>query len=199
MTKSFFNIFDKKRFKIVTQLIFILLCLFLIVTIIGRTHSRYESEVDISAEANVAFFLVNQGTYEQTISLDGLTPSATPFYYTVYVSNFKDNKRANTNMQYTIKFETTTNLPLTYEIVRNEDFTGNYTNIINSSTTRQDEYDVFYKVFTCNSTFSFPYTTNTADEYTIKVVFPESYKNNPDIYQGMIELFSVIVDAQQVA
>jgi hypothetical protein len=37
------------------------------------------------------------------------------------------------------------------------------------------------------------------DEYTIKVIFPESYKDYPDLYQGGVELFSVIIDAHQVA
>ncbi len=196
---SFFKVFDKKRFTIVTQLILILLCLFLIVNIIGRTHARYESEVDVSAEASVAFFLINQGTYENTISLTGLTPSPDPIYYTFYVSNFNEEKRANVNLEYSIKFETTTNLPLTYEIIRNESFSSEHTNIISSTDIRQDDYDVFYKVFNCNGKYKFRYNTNEQDSYTLKVVFPESYKNNPDAYQGVVELFSIIIDATQVA
>ena len=37
------------------------------------------------------------------------------------------------------------------------------------------------------------------DEYILKVVFPQSYKDYPDLYQGVIELFSIIIDASQVA
>ena len=102
-------------------------------------------------------------------------------------------------MNYNIKFETTTNLPLTYEIIRNQSFNGSYTNIIDSSTVRQDEYDVFYKVFTDNDTYSFTHSSNQVDEYTLKVVFPASYKDYPDLYQGVVELFSIIIDASQVA
>ncbi len=200
MFQSFSQKFDIKRFKIVTQLILILACLFLIVNVVDKAFSRYESRVDVSAEANVAFFVVDQGTYENTISLTGLTPSATPFYYTFYVANYNQNgKRSNVDMEYTIKFETTTNLPLSYEIVRNETFTSGYTNIIEDSSVRQDEYDVFYKVFTNNQKYSFSHKRDEADSYTLKVVFPESYKNSPDLYQGVIELFSIIIDATQVA
>ena len=196
---KFFETFDKKRFIIVTQLIFVLLCLFVIVNIIGRTHARYESDVDISAEAAVAFFVVNQGTYENTIALHGLTPSPDPFYYTFYVANFKNDKRTNTNLEYDIKFETTTNLPLTYEIIRNQSFNGTYTSIIDNMYVRQDENDVYYRVMECDDTFNFTHTTSQIDQYTLRVNFSEQYKNDPDSYQGMIELFSIIIDARQVA
>ena len=200
MFQSFVKTFDIKRFKIVTQIIFILACLFLIVNLTGKAFSRYESRVDVSAEANVAFFVIDQGTYENTISLSGLTPSLDPFYYTFYVANHNtDGKRSNVDMKYKIKFETTTNLPLTYEIIRNESFEGDYTSIISNRTVRQDEYDVFYRVFEDDQEYTFSHNRDEVDTYTLKVIFPESYKNSPDLYQGVIELFSISIDATQVA
>ena len=200
MFQSFVRTFDIKRFKIVTQIIFILACLFLIVNLTGKAFSRYESRVDVSAEASVAFFVIDQGTYENTISLSGLTPSLDPFYYTFYVANHNtDGKRSNVDMKYKIKFETTTNLPLTYEIIRNESFDGDYTSIISNRTVRQDEYDVFYRVFEDDQEYTFSHNRDEVDTYTLKVIFPESYKNSPDLYQGVIELFSIIIDATQVA
>ena len=184
---------------LIGKIIFIFACLVCITNIIGKAYSRYESNADVIAEANVAFFLIDQGTYESSISLDGLTPSLTPFYYDFYVANYKDDKRTNTTLDYIITFETTTNLPLTYEIVRNETFDGNYTNIITNSSVRQDENDVFYKVFTNNNTYRFTHTSNQVDRYTLKVIFPESYKDYPDLYQGAVELFSIIINATQVA
>ena len=200
MFQSFVKKFNIKRFKIVTQIIFILACLFLIVNLTGKAFSRYESRVDVSAEASVAFFVIDQGTYENTISLSGLTPSLDPFYYTFYVANHNtDGKRSNVDMKYKIKFETTTNLPLTYEIIRNESFDGDYTSIISNRTVRQDEYDVFYRVFEDDQEYTFSHNRDEVDTYTLKVIFPESYKNSPDLYQGVIELFSIIIDATQVA
>ena len=200
MFQSFVKTFDIKRFKIVTQIIFILACLFLIVNLTGKAFSRYESRVDVSAEANVAFFVIDQGTYENTISLSGLTPSLDPFYYTFYVANHNtDGKRSNVDMKYKIKFETTTNLPLTYQIIRNESFEGDYTSIISNRTVRQDEYDVFYRVFEDDQEYTFSHNRDEVDTYTLKVIFPESYKNSPDLYQGVIELFSISIDATQVA
>ena len=196
--KDFFKKFDKKRFMLVTKFIFILSGAFIAVKLVGQTFTRYESNVDLNANANVAFFVVDQGTYESTIALSDLVPSTTPIYYTFYVANYKNDKRTKVDLNYNIKFETTTNLPLSYEIIRNETFESAHTNIIDSSTTRQDEDGVYYKVFTDNDTYNFSHSINIVDEYVLKVVFPESYKNYPDLYQGVVELFSIIINAEQV-
>ena len=196
---NFFKKFDKKRFIFVGQIIFIFASIAIIVNIFGNTYTRYESNVDLNANANVAFFVIDQGTYENTISLTGLEPRTDPFYFTFYVANYKNSKRTKVDLNYNIKFETTTNLPLTYEIIRNQSFNGVHTNIIDSTSTRQDEYNVFYRVMTDNDTYSFTHNSNQIDEYTLKVVFPASYKDYPDLYQGVIELFSIIIDASQVA
>ena len=197
---NFLRKIDKKRFIFVGKIIFIFVAIVIIVNVIGETYTRYESKVDLSANAATAFFVVNQGTYESSISLTGLVPSTTPLYYNFYVANYdKDHHRTNVDLNYTIKFETTTNLPLQYEIVRNQSFSGNYTNIIQNSSVRQDENDVFYNVFTNSYNFSFGHSVDEVDEYTLKVIFPESYKDYPDLYQGVIELFSIIIDATQVA
>lgn len=191
--------FDKSKFILIGKLIFVFAALVIIVNLFSSSFSRYESDVDVSANAQIAFFVVDQGTYEGSISITGLEPSTEPQYYTFYVSNFNDTKRADVDLDYTITFETTTNLPLQYEIIKNESYQGNYTSIISSSTTRQDENDVYYKVFESNVTTRFSHVSNQTDEYVLKVVFPESYKNSPDSYQGMIELFSIIIRASQVA
>ena len=196
--KNFFSKFDKKRFMFITKFIFIFGCAILGAKIVGNTYTRYESNVDLNANANVAFFVVDQGTYESSISLSDLVPSPNPIYYTFYVANYKNSKRSKVDMTYHIKFETTTNLPLTYEIIRNESFDSTHTNIISSVTTRQDDDGVYYKVFTDNSTYSLPHNVNIVDEYTLKVVFPYSYKDYPDLYQGVVELFSIIINAEQV-
>ena len=197
---NFFKKIDKKRFIFVGKIIFIFVALVIIVNVMGETYTRYESEVDLSAEAATAFFVVDQGTYESSISLSGLIPSTQPLYYRFYVSNYDENNRkTNVDLTYTIKFETTTNLPLQYEIIRNETYSGPHTNIIQNSSVRQDDNGVYYNVFTNNNTYSFGHSQKELDEYILKVVFPESYKDYPDLYQGVIELFSIIIDATQVA
>ena len=197
---NFLEKIDRKRFILVGKIVFIFVAIVVIVNLVGETYTRYESNVDLSAEAATAFFVVDQGTYESSISLTGLIPSLEPLYYRFYVANYdEDENKTNVDLTYKIKFETTTNLPLTYEIVRNEDFNGSYTNIIDSTSVRQDDNDVYYNFLTDNDTYSFGHRQKEEDEYILKVVFPQSYKDYPDLYQGVIELFSIIIDASQVA
>jgi len=211
MFSNFFKKFDKKRFLLVSKLIFVFIAFVGIINIIGKTYSRYESNVDLSAGANIAFFVVDQGTYESSISLTGLTPSAEPKYYTFYVANYNtNNKRADVDLKYTITFETTTNLPLTYEIIRNESFDSAHTDLLGTPVIRQDENDVFYKTYSNPNEYSFSHLSNEVDEYTMKVTFPLNngaqnpddlieYTKNPDSYAGAVELFSIIINATQVA
>ena len=91
MKESLFKTFDKKRLMTVMKLTFIFVALVIITNIANNTSARYESQANVSAEANVAFFVVDQGTYENTISLSGLTPSLQPTYYTFYVKNYDDD------------------------------------------------------------------------------------------------------------
>ena len=161
---NFLRKIDKKRFISVGKIIFIFVAIVIIVNVMGETYTRYESEVDLSANAATAFFVVDQGTYESSISLTGLVPSTQPLYYKFYVANYDDqDHRTNVDLTYKIKFETTTNLPLQYEIVRNQEFSGNYTNIIQSSTIRQDDNGVYYNVFTNNNTYSFGHSQKELD------------------------------------
>ena len=81
MVNNFFKVFDKKRFMLVSEIIFVFGAMVLIINIIGRTYTRYESRVDVFAQANIAFFVVDQGTYENSISLNELIPSNTSKYY----------------------------------------------------------------------------------------------------------------------
>lgn len=196
MTK-FLSKFDKKRLGMALKISMLVLGAFLIINLIDITYSRYQSNANVNVQASVALFLVDQGTYNSSIALSGLEPSNTPYIYTIYVRNYKDALRTNVDLDYHIKFETTTNLPLTISVYRNEDYSANATNIISSTNYRTDD-DVYYKVFNTTSDYHFHYSTNEQDYYTIVVNYPIAYKNFPDFYQGKIELLSVIITAEQV-
>ena len=75
MVKDFLKNFDTQRFIFVGKIILILLVCVVAYNLVDKTNSRYESNANVSAEASVAFFVVDQGTYEGSISLSGLEPS----------------------------------------------------------------------------------------------------------------------------
>ena len=199
MVKKFLSKFDKKRLGIAFKITILVLGVIFIANTLDLTYSRYQSSANVNVQASIALFLVDQGTYTGSIALEGLEPSDGTYSYVVKVRNYKQSLRANVDLDYHIKFETTTNLPITLAVYRNEsDETPGATNILLSSSTYRTDGDVYYKVYDTNGNHRFHYNTNEEDYYTIVVTFSSSYKNYPELYQGKIDLLSVIVTAEQV-
>lgn len=198
MVHKFLSKFDKKRLGIAFKLTILVLCLVLIVNVVDITYSRYQSSANVNVQSNIALFLIDQGTTSGTITLEGLEPSNNAYKYVVNVRNYKQGVRTNVDLDYHIKFETTTNVPFTVEVYRNQDNEDpGATNIVTTPTSRRDG-DVYYKVYDTVGNHRFHYNTNEQDYYTIVVKFATSYKNYPELYQGKVDLLSVIITAEQV-
>lgn len=194
---KFFDYFDKKRFVRVSVIIVLLLFLVVFVNTLDITNSRYESIASSAANAKVAFFIVDSGTYEESIYLSDLTPSNELYTYQFTVSNFNSSRRANVNMRYSINFKTTTNLPLTYMIVEG-DYTSTSTNIISNESYILDKDGMYYKLMETDSSHTFSYLTDSTHIYTLVINFPSTYKNSPDLYQSLIDLITITINAEQV-
>ena len=192
--------FDKKRLNFVLKITVLFLFLIITINILGISYSKYESQGTASGAADIAFFVVEPGYYQNSLSLNGLLPRTQPFIYTIDVNNYKDTHRTNVNLRYTITFETTTNLPLTFEIYKDEPYSNNATNLLTSTNTSiyQDSNNVYYKKMELPGYYNFTYTSNQTHQYTIVVFFPETYKNHPEKYSNYVELFSIIIHAEQV-
>lgn len=191
MTNIIKNI-NKTKFLFFFKYIAILILVVFIINIIGITYSKYSSSAEGNAAANIAFFIVDVGTYENTISLNDLVPSNTDYIYKFNVNNFKNGKRTNVKLDYSIEFITTTNLPLTYKIYRGE----NSSNIITNSEIIKDG-DMYFNKLNTNEVGSFSYEENQTDVYTLVVNFPIENNNKPDEYQGLIDSFMIKINAKQ--
>ena len=198
MVKKILSKFDKRRLGIALKLTILILGVIFIVNIADVTYSRYQSSANMNVQASIALFLVDQGTSTGSITLEGLEPSESTYKYVVYVRNYKQALRTNVDLDYHIKFETTTNVPFTISVYRNQDVDDpGATNIVTAPTYRTDG-DVYYKVYDTVGSHRFHYNTNEQDYYTIVVSFASSYKNYPELYQGKVDLLSVIISAEQV-
>src|SRR5574344_97806 len=197
--KKFFNHFDQTSF--LSLLLFTCL-LFVLIMVLSKTNltlSKYQSGAISTAKAKVAYFVVNPGKYENGITLSGLEPSDTPYLYQINISNFdEDNNQAQVNLKYNIKFIFTTNLPLSFKIIRNTDYTAAAVSIMNSEVTTQDSDNTYFKTLSNSETYYMNYDTKTTDVYTLIVNFPKTYQNDPDKYQGLIDSCTVEINAEQV-
>lgn len=194
--KKLWNNIDKKRFKIVSIITIIFLVLVISTNIIGITYTRYESSAQVQINSKVAYFVAETAIINDTISLDGLTPRSEPFLYEIRVNNFKDSRKANVNIKYNITFQTTTNLPLTYEVLYNEDYSSSRTNIVSSEEFIQ-EGDMYFKKLNINKENILDYHNKQSDRYILVINFPKLYENNPE-YAGVIDLITININAEQV-
>ena len=190
MTNIIKNI-NKTKFLFFFKYIAIFLLVVFIINIMEITYSKYSSSANGDAAANIAFFIVDVGTYENTISLNNLEPSNNDYIYKFTVNNFKNNKRTNVKLDYNLEFVTTTNLPLTYKIYKE-----GTNNIITSNEIIQD-VDMYFNKLSTNEAGSFSYEENQTEEYTLVVNFPITYNDKPDEYQGLIDSFMIKINATQ--
>lgn len=194
--KKLWDNIDKKRFKVVSIITIIFFALIISVNIIGITYTRYESNAVLEATSKVAYFVADTTTINDTITLEGLTPSDTPYTYVINVNNYEDDKKANVNIKYTIGFQMTTNLPLSYEVLYNEDYSSSRTNIITNEEIIQDG-EMYFKKININREFTLNYNSMQSHKFVLVVNFPKTYENNPE-YAGTIDLITVTIDAEQV-
>ena len=90
-----------------------------------------------------------------------------------------------------INIKTTTNLPLTIELYRNENYDDvGATNLFANAKTTQDEDGAWYNYLEGTEKYQFLYSEDETDIYTLVVYFPENYKDATD-YADNIENIEV--------
>ena len=192
--KELLSHFDK---KLLLRLI-ILSCLIIITLIVIRnykfTKSKYETITDVEVTPTIAFFVTDVKSYNDSIKLEEIVPRSNPYLYSFTVSNFKDNKRANVDLTYSIEFIATTNLPLNFKLYREDDLENDITSSTSFTT---DSNGMYYKHLFIDEVSSLKYSLDSTDTYILSVEFPEIYKSNPDDYSGVVELIEVYVHAEQ--
>lgn len=193
----FFSLFDSKRFFGGLKVIGVVIALILTIKVVGVVYSRYESNISVYSEAKVAYFITKQGTVSGSITLDDLVPRDDVYIYPINVYNYDDSKVADVNLKYTIEFETTTNIPITFDVICNEIYSSDYNSVIDDISYVQDG-DMYYKKYVDNTEYVFNYNEMQMNQYTIVVKFPSEYKDYPDLYQGKIDLIKVTIKAVQL-
>ena len=193
--KRIFSNIDKNKFK---RYLFFSVLLIVTLVAISRfsiTQSRYETDAAINLNPTLAFFIVDVESQTGQIKLESMVPRTNPYLYTFTVSNFKNNKRANVDLTYSIEIITTTNMPLQFQIFKGNNMN---TNTIDSDTTTANSDGVYLRHLVINAISTMNYSSNVTDTYTLWVSFPEMYKNNAEAYAGIIDLVDIKINAEQV-
>ena len=193
--KVFFSNIDYKVFKS-----YFILSVTLILTIVGIsrvrfTAAKYESEKMADIKPNFAFFITDVSSQSHSIKIDNIIPSDEPYIYTFTVSNFKDNKKSNVDLRYSMEIITTTNLPLDIKLYKNPilDNEAHHSDIIT-----QNSDGVYFRHLLYNSESVMNYNSLRTDTYTLWISFPSSYKNDYEHLNGLMELIDIEIRAKQV-
>ena len=186
---------SRKRFIIYSILVLILMFLSMYVL---RVYGSYQSNAYLKADVVKAVLLLEEEKLDFSIDPDGLVPSDKPYVYYFSIANYNDSSKSNVDLEYSITMKTTTNIPLEYQLYRNEDYTlDTSTNLLKNYSEIQDEDGSWYKVFSLQDTYEFSYKTKNKDIYTLVVYFPKAYSKNLD-YTNLIDHIEFTVDAKQI-
>ncbi len=193
--KKFINNINKKKFKKTFFSSIVIFLLTIIISSIGFTYARYESDTTLKLNPNIAFFIVEATNTTKSLELTKMVPSNDYYDYYFEVSNFNDTGKANVDLNYNIQLKMTTNLPLTYEIYKVEDNTMANINTVNISTNQDGMY---FKEYVDTNDYFMACKTKKTDRFLLRVYFPLEYKNNPDYYESVIDLVEININATQV-
>lgn len=187
---------EKKRFLIVVLVMFLLI--FVAFRLLQIAYAAYESQARLNANIKQAMYILEEGGLNFNIDLDKIEPSPNPYIYKFSISNFTSSRHSDVDIEYQLSITTTTNLPLTYELYRNENYDdANATNLFESMQITQDEDGAWYNHFESNERYLLPYDEDITDIYTLVVYFGEEHKTTTD-YADSLESIEVSLDSNQV-
>ena len=185
---------EKKKFLLFALLLLALL--FLSFYLLRAAYARYQVNAKINADIDRALYILGEEKLNFNIEADGIVPSNTPYTYRFSISNFNENNTSDVDINYSINIRTTTNLPITLSLYRNQ-LPNNGTNIFGSPITKQDEDGAWYRIYNTNSTYDLYYRNRTTDVYTLVINFPLVYANDTT-YSNYIESIEVNIESKQI-
>ena len=187
---------NKYKKRLYIKLIILIVCVLILFRIFILVWSKYESEVIVNANVDIAFYLLNEDFKKMTLSLDEIFPIENAYIYTFSIGNEEDGKTAEIDLTYDLKIRTTTNLPLTYELYMNQTHDEeNAINIIKTNDIVQDEDGTYFRIIT-TPTEELDYSTPKTNIYQLVVYFPSTY--NTTEYQDIMEMIEITVDSRQL-
>ena len=192
------NKYFNERRKILLFGILLLLVLFLASYLFKIAYARYETSTKINANIQKALYIF--GADEQSFNLepDGIIPKSSPYVYKFSVSNFNDEHETDVDISYDLSIRTTTNLPITIKLYRNELYdSSGATNLFSGSTSLQDSDGAWYRLYKCPDSYEMYYKNKTTDIYTIVVNFPQEYAKDLT-YENDIENIEVNIKSRQM-
>ena len=181
----------KERRRYVTWLIYAIVLTTIVTTI---TLSRYTSNVSSTSSGEVATIVTVQKEIELISSNQVLKPGQ-EVKYKFGITNKENDEISDVTQNYDIYFKTTGNLPLTYELQKDD---GGSSYIYAVPTTITDGFydNEFCKINSDSGTL--PHTNEEIHYYNLIVKWPEKAGYDDDKYATEIDAITIRFEATQV-
>jgi hypothetical protein len=181
---------NKEKFAFFNRITLLVIGILLLMLLIKVVYGGFHTDSSGSVVNPVAFYVLSAGSQTGNIKMFELKPDDQDYEYDFTVSNFKDSKVSDVDMEYDLEIITTTNLPVSYKL-----YLESQDNIITSQETFQDNDSMYFTRYkTPKETFS----KNVQKTYTYKLIvnFPSTYSS--DVYQDLIDSVQVKITSRQV-
>lgn len=187
---------EKGRFLLFAfLLIFILFVSFFLFRL---AYARYELSSRLVANIDKALYIFEADQTTFNLDPNGIIPSSEPYTYRFSVANFTESKNSDVDLQYNVRVRTTTNLPITIQLYRNELPTDSgATNLLTGCQNVQDEDGAWYHVYDVNDEYQMLYTNEVTDYYTLVIRFPQVYASDTT-YVNAIENIEITLESEQI-
>ena len=194
--KSIFSLSEeKRRFLLFAFVLF--LALFSSFYLLRIAYARYETNAKLMADVQKSLYIFEDEKLQFNLKTDGIVPSSVPYSYKFSVSNFKDDKTSEIDIEYTVTVKTTTNLPINVAIFKLDASANPGPNLITGAVVKKDEDGSFYRVYKVPTTYQMLFANKVTDYYKIEITFPEVYKDSMT-YENAIENVDVILESKQM-
>ncbi len=187
----------KKKIEISKKNLVLLISFIVLISvgIVSITYAKYEIHAKSVAPLEYALYIINLEPVSDTVKLSEIKPSNDEYVYAFSVSNFKDKKRLEVNLEYSLVIRSTTNLPLEYRLVVNDDYKTNTSNAFVSDEVVADSDGTYFRIMKAPDS-NFSYRDDETNYYYLIVKFPLNYVDSK--YQDITEFLSIEINSKQV-
>ena len=186
--------FNRRRLIISGVLLILVIVLIVFLKLDIFTYSIYEKQVTSNNDLNTAVYLLDDSYQTITVRIPDVIPSNNQYLYTFAVSNFKDDKHCDTNLEYVVHIRTTTNLRIDYELYNTLDI-DDAESIITSNNVELDSDGTYFRHILTNKK-TMHYNVNETEYYTVLLNLPSDYKDAK--YSGVPEVIEINIESRQV-
>ena len=186
--------FNRRRLIISGVLLILVIVLIVFLKLDIFTYSIYEKQVTSNNNLNTAIYLLDDSYQTVTVRIPDVIPSNNQYLYTFAVSNFKDDKHCDTNLEYVVHIRTTTNLRIDYELYNTLDI-DDAESIITSNNIELDSDGTYFRHILTNKKIMH-YNSNETEYYTVLLNLPSDYKDAK--YSGVPEVIEINIESRQV-